>query len=249
MNSTVLYNNFYFNKYDRKKYNYSDNRKGSPLNFLACMLKGECRIVSSENTIEVKEGGIFYIPKGLPYESFWYGYDDISFLSFGFDRLDTSDNTRLKLQNIECSEELHNRIVNLAVNDTSCKTLAEFYSIMAELLPIMEQKEAKRDELLIKEAINFLRFHTECSVPDIAKAIHISEPYVYVLFKKHLDTTPNEYRQKLICEKGRQLLLSTNKTVEEISELLKISSASYFRKLLKKHIGLTPREIRRERIF
>ena len=157
MNRTVLYNNFYFNKYDRGKYNYTDNTKGSPLNFLAFMLKGECRIVSSENTIEVKEGGVFYIPKGLPYESFWYGYDDISFLSFGFDRLDTSDNIQLKLQIIECSEELKSRIKALSVTDTSCKTLSEFYGIMAELLPIMEQKEEKRDEHLIKEAVIALR--------------------------------------------------------------------------------------------
>lgn len=246
MNRAVLYNNFYFNKYDRKKYNYSDNRKGSPLNFLAFLLKGECRIVSSENTIEVKEGEVFYIPKGLPYESFWYGHDDISFLSFGFDRLDTSDNMGFKLQVIECSDDTKDRIKGLSATDTSCKTLSEFYGIMAELLPIMEQKEAKRDELLIKEATGYIGRHPDCSVPDIAKAIHISEPYVYVLFKKHLNTTPNEYRQRLICEKGRQLLLSTNKTVEEVSEILKISSASYFRKLLKKHLGTTPREIRRE---
>lgn len=209
------------------------------------MLKGECRIVSSENTIEVKEGEIFYIPKGLPYESHWYGYDDISFLSFGFDRLDTSDSISAKLQKIECSEELHKRIENLSVNNTSCKSISEFYGIMAELLPIMEQKEAKRNELLIKEAVRLIHFHPDCSVADIAKAIHISEPYVYVLFKKHLGTTPNEYRQKYLCEKGRQMLLSTNKTVEEISELLKISSASYFRKLLKKHTGMTPRQIRK----
>lgn len=249
MNGIVLYNNFYFNKYNGKKYRYTDNRKGSPLNYLACMLKGECRIVSKDNTIEVKEGGVFYIPKNLPYESFWYGNDDFSFLSFGFDRLDTSDNTQLKLQNIECSDELYQKILNLSVNDTSCKTLADFYGIMAELLPIMEQKDIKRDELLIKQAIDYIRFNPECSVSDLAKAIHVSEPYVYVLFKKRLNTTPNNYRQQIICQKGQQLLLTTNKTVEEIAEMMKISSASYFRKLLKKHIGMTPKEIRKNSMF
>lgn len=249
MNSNVLYNNFYFNRYDYNGYRYTDCTKGSPLNYLACMLKGRCRIVGSDSTIEVEEGGIFYIPKGLPYESYWYGDRDISFLSFGFDRLDSSDSTQLKLQNVECTEELRARIVGLSVSDTSCKTLAEFYGIMAELLPIMEQKDAKRDEKLLKAAIDYIQFNSDCAVGDIAKAIHVSEPYVYVLFRKRLGTTPNDYRQKLICEKGRQLLLSTNKTVEEISEMLKISSASYFRKLLKKHLGITPREIRKESMF
>ncbi len=249
MNSNVLYNNFYFNKYDYNGYRYTDNTKGSPLNYLACMLKGRCKIVSSENTIEVNEGGVFYIPKGLPYESYWYGSEDISFLSFGFDRLDSSDKTQPKLQAIECSDDLRNRIMRLSISDTSCKTLSDFYGIMSELLPIMEQKEAKRDEMLLKKAIDYIEFNADCSVGDIARAVHISEPYVYVLFKKHLGTTPNDYRQKFICEKGRQLLLSTNKTVEEISEMLKISSGSYFRKLLKKHTGMTPRQIRKNSLF
>lgn len=249
MNSNVLYNNFFFNKYDFKKYRYTDSLKGSPMNYLACMLKGRCKIVGNENTIEVMEGGVFFIPKGLPYESYWYGCDDISFLSFGFDRLDASDGHALQLQNINCDDSLRDRIVNLSVNDTTCKTLSEFYGIMSEIIPMMLQKEKKKDEVLLKKATEFVRFNINCSVSDIARAVHISEPYVYVLFKKHLDTTPNEYRQKLVCEKGRQLLLSTNKTVEEISELLKISSASYFRKLLKKHIGMTPKEIRKSSMF
>lgn len=249
MNSNVLYNNFYFNKYDYTEYRYTDSTKGSPLNYLACMLKGRCKIISSENTIEVNEGGVFFIPKGLPYESYWYGDKDISFLSFGYDRLDTSEQIQPRLQCVSCSEELRNRIVKMNVGDTSCKTLAEFYGIIAELLPIMEQNGVKRDELLLKRAVDYIQFNYDCSVSDIAKAIHISEPYVYVLFKKHLGITPNDYRQKHICEKGRQLLLSTNKTVEEISEMLKISSASYFRKLLKKHTGMTPREIRKSSMF
>jgi transcriptional regulator GlxA family with amidase domain len=44
---------------------------------------------------------------------------------------------------------------------------------------------------------------------------------------------------------GVELLLTTNKKIEEISEMTGFSSGSYFRKVLKKHLGYTPREIRK----
>ncbi len=55
---------------------------------------------------------------------------------------------------------------------------------------------------------------------------------------------PNEYRQRRLCECGIELLISTDKNLEEIATLLDFSSGSYFRRVLKKHTGKTPREIR-----
>ena len=46
-------------------------------------------------------------------------------------------------------------------------------------------------------------------------------------------------------EKAKQLLMTTNISVEEISRMLNFSSASYFRKILKKYSGKTPKEIRK----
>ena len=46
-----------------------------------------------------------------------------------------------------------------------------------------------------------------------------------------------------------ELLTTTDKTVEEISSLLRFSSAAYFRKVLRKHTGLTPKQIRKKSIY
>jgi len=77
----------------------------------------------------------------------------------------------------------------------------------------------------------------------------ISEPYLYTLFKKVTHITPNDYKQKILCEMGIELLLTTDKKIEEITTILKFSSSSYFRKVLKKHTGLTPREIKKTKSF
>ena len=48
---------------------------------------------------------------------------------------------------------------------------------------------------------------------------------------------------------GIDLLVTTDKKIEEIADMLNFSSGSYFRKVLKKHTGCTPREIRKSRAF
>ena len=72
----------------------------------------------------------------------------------------------------------------------------------------------------------------------------LSEPHLYYLFKKAGEVTPNEYRQKSLCDRAVELLITTDNSVEAISDMLGFSSSSYFRKILKKHTGKSPREIR-----
>jgi iron complex transport system substrate-binding protein len=70
-----------------------------------------------------------------------------------------------------------------------------------------------------------------------------------LLFKENVGCTPNDYRLKAKCQKGIEYLLTTDKTVEEISALIGLSSASHFRRILKSQMGLTPKEVRKRSDF
>ena len=102
MNISFSSDSFNFLRIHFEKYHYTDNRKGSPLNYLAYMIKGRCRIVSPDRTIMVNEGDVFFIPKNISYQSFWFGDSDIDLLSFGFLEFDTKENLSINLQKIEC---------------------------------------------------------------------------------------------------------------------------------------------------
>lgn len=244
MNIALFDNNFIFNKIKFKNYHYTDHTMGSPLNYLAYMIKGRAKIVSDKKTLTINEGDVFYIPLHLPYESYWYG-EEIVFLSFGFSELFTPENEELTLQIVPCDNSLKEKISSLPYGEVNCQALSSFYGIMSEIIPIMERSSLSKKDMIMRTAVSYINTHPDCSVSEIAEACYISEPYVYVLFREKLSCTPNEYRQNQLVKKGVELLVRTDKKVEEISVMLNYSSASYFRKQIKKHFGMSPREIRK----
>lgn len=245
-------NDFYFCRINFVKYHYTDNRKGSPMNYIAYMIKGRAEIVSNYSTITINEGDIFFIPIRLPYQSYWYGDNEIEFLSYGFSNIEAKEKLNFNLQVINCDEELKKLILKIPAegNSLSCETLSLFYGALSKILPYLRQNQpiSKKDEI-INSAKKFISANTDCSVADVAKECLISEPYLYLIFKENVGCTPNDYRLKTKCQKGIEYLLNTDKTVEEISALIGLSSASHFRRILKSQMGLTPKEVRKNSDF
>ena len=222
------------------------------MNYIACMLKGNVKIVSEQGTISADEGKAFFIPKNLPYQSYWYGNDEIEFLSFGFTNTEAKEQLNFKLQNIDCEEEIKNLILSIPTDgrEISCEALSFFYGTLSKLIPYLRKNQtiSKKDEI-VTHAKKYITANTDCSACDIARACNISEPYLDMLFKENAGCTPNDYRLKVKCKKGAELLLTTDKTVEEISALAGFSSASHFRRVLKSQTGLTPKEVRKNSNF
>lgn len=252
MNISFSSDDFYFHRIHFEKYHYTDNSKGSPMNYIAYMLKGRAEIVSKHCAIKINEGDVFFIPVNLAYQSYWYGNDEIEFLSYGFSNIEAKEKLNFNLQVIDCDEGLKNQVLRIPTegNSLSCETLSLFYGALSKIIPYLRQSEpvSKKDEI-VERAKKYIKSHTDCSVADVARECHISEPYLYLLFRENVGCTPNDYRLKAKCKKGIEYLLTTDKTVEEISALIGLSSASHFRRILKSQMGLTPKEVRKRSDF
>ena len=249
MNNTLFSNSFVFREFRFKKsYRYTDMRSGADQHFVACMRKGRCRIVSEENTIEIDEGDIFYIPKNLPYQSYWYGEDSICFDSFGFQFFPNREERIYPLQKIPSTLEdlqLADRVKKREGN--SSDAIFAFYRLLEQLLPRMEYTYTCNETLL--KVQRYLYANSFAKMADVAKSCGISESGMYAAFKRSAVYTPNTLRQKVLVDKAVQMLTETDIPVEEISSRLHFSSTAYFRKMLKKHIGLTPSQIRMKSMF
>jgi len=104
-------------------------------------------------------------------------------------------------------------------------------------------------ELAVHKATACMRQDPYAQIDQVARQVGISQSTLYSAFKKQLGITPNTMRQKILCEKARELLTTTSLSVEEVSSQLGFSSSSYFRKILQKHTGKTPLAIRKENLL
>ncbi len=248
MNNEEFFNSFKFVRIKHNKPAQGGNmeKSGCVTNFFGRLLYGSARLVSQESTVTLAAGETVFIPKECRYESFWTpdSSSRLEWDSIGFDYFPQAEKGKYLLQKVcldKQAGELFDSIVD-TYTVTPC-TVGKLYELVGLVLPTM-QRQLKTVDLISENAIKFMRSNPNCSMSEVANACGISESWLYNVFNQSLHISPNEMRQKILCEKAEHLLISTDLSVEEISNLLAFSSSSYFRKILFKHLGKTPSEIR-----
>ena len=78
------------------------------------------------------------------------------------------------------------------------------------------------------------------NIKDISKNINLYKSTLYNEFHKHFGCTVNEYINRRRVEKSIEYLDTTDKSVEEISQIIGFSSASYYSVIFKKIKGVSP---------
>ncbi len=246
MNDTLFANSFHFNEIHRGKRAYTDMRAGSPMHFIAYMLKGKCRIVSPDAQITAGEGEFFYIPKGLPYRSYWQDTEDVTFLSLGFPYFPNAEKRIYPLQCIPAGKEAEMLLWRLPIGKRgSCAGIAALYTLLAHLLPSMQENMPCRARQIVALTEQLLWESTALSTAELARAAGVCESALYAAFGKASEETPHEMRERILFEKTKDLLLTTDLPIEEISEKLGFCSCAYFRKRFKARFGISPREMRK----
>lgn len=78
----------------------------------------------------------------------------------------------------------------------------------------------------------------------LAEYIHMNPDYLSCLFHSKFGQTLSTYITNARLDKAKELLATTNLSLNEISEQAGFSSSSYFHKQFKKATGLTPQQFR-----
>lgn len=88
--------------------------------------------------------------------------------------------------------------------------------------------------------------HSRILLEDAAEYLKISPAYLSRLFKKEMGVTFGEYANRQKISEAAALMIYTEYSDAEISNLLAFSSQSYFIKLFRKYIGTTPKNYKRQ---
>lgn len=243
MKGVEFFDSFFFTRYVYKRYHHTDAACGANRHFLGMMEKGRCRIVSEGRTIEAGPGEVFYIPMGLPYQSYWYSDEEVVLRSYGFDWFPEGQDGDFLLQVLPAELTPLLEAVPITGRPDS-ESLGALFSAISHLLPHMERSGKEKNRCIWTDAVAYLQAHPEATAGEMARHCGVSESSLYASFKRH-GSTPNQTRQELLVRQAKLLLTTTDSSVQEISDQLGFSSSSYFRKILYRYTGRTPTQIRR----
>ena len=109
-----------------------------------------------------------------------------------------------------------------------------------------ETRDADACELVYK-ALEYIHgnYRSDIKASDCCRCVGLSYSYFSRLFKKVVGKGFCEYVNFLRCNRAEKLLLTTGKSVSEISEECGFSDTGYFIQRFKKERGITPASLRR----
>ncbi|WP_240633303.1 response regulator transcription factor [Paenibacillus montanisoli] len=155
-----------------------------------------------------------------------------------------------------------------AVFDASAKKNAEPFKLNLEqiykaaklsdlkrlVLAIMEEQETQgagsSDAMpkVIESVVDMIEkeYGSDLSLELLAERVYLSPSYLSHLFKKHKGISFNKYLTIYRMEKTKELLLTTNRKIIDISQEVGYNNFPYFSSLFKNHYGKTPSQFREE---
>lgn len=228
-----------------------------PFNNIAMMIEGRAEITLPEGQFfEAVKGDILFIPIGTRYRSRWVGRN-VHFITFHFNMSALSNmfmGAEVKVQKIktdnymEFAESFKEAYKNYKGGiSEQLYSLGEFYKVLGYVTQNIEEDVFNRiKDRRIVDVMEFIKenYNQRLTVGDCAKHIYMSEAWVYFNFKNETGMTPVEFKNRIMINRASILLLSTRKSIEEISEETGYASSDYFRRTFKKIMGVSPQKYR-----
>lgn len=127
------------------------------------------------------------------------------------------------------------------------KSISSIAEIIAKHILLEKALVLKSDERL-SEIDNYIdnNLHTNITIHKISTYTNISKSVLYKLFHENYGTTVKDYINGKRVKKAEDLLLSTDLSIENISQQSGFSGVSYFGKIFKEKTGTSPLKYRKE---
>ncbi|MEN8117324.1 MAG: AraC family transcriptional regulator [Bacteroidota bacterium] len=123
--------------------------------------------------------------------------------------------------------------------------------LLGYILSFEKQKgfSGKKIATAIEEARFFIRQNAEKTInlEELAKQHYVGYSYFRRMFKKYTGVSPGQYHLQLKIIRAKELLVSTDKSIKEISLDLGFQTIHYFSLVFKKKVGINPSEFRKRR--
>jgi AraC-like DNA-binding protein/ligand-binding sensor protein len=156
-----------------------------------------------------------------------------------YDKLPLFDLSESKINEIIASLEF----VAASISNQSNKFIKE------ENVAKLQEVKKSNDQMdkFVQNAITYIKQHIneKISVEELAKYCNYSTSFVSHSFKKYVGMNINTYINKLKIEISKTYLVTSNNTINEISEFVGFDDVSYYSKVFTNLMKISPSEFRR----
>lgn len=225
------------------------------------ILKGKGRYYSEDAQYNLEAGQGFMILPNVrtfyqadaeePWEYLWIGINGTNVTEY---LRDVGLNSGQLTFYSEHGDELKHLVVEMLKDTTSSISnqykrqglLYSFFSVLSKNRNIGAHREEDGENIHMRRAMEYVRnnYFESIRVTDIAKYVCVDRTYLYELFRRYLDVSPQEYLTNYRLTRAAELLTLTELTMGEIALSCGYQNASSFGKAFKANRGIAPARFR-----
>lgn len=124
----------------------------------------------------------------------------------------------------------------------------EILDLLQKAYPTEYQSKYRKKEDIFRVARHYLTNHIDeaVSVSDLVDYLNIDRTYLYRIFKRNINKSPQEFINEYKLEKASELLKSAEGTIQYVALSSGFKSYQTFFKMFKKTYGISPQEYRKK---
>lgn len=125
--------------------------------------------------------------------------------------------------------------------------LGNQYTVTENTAKLISQQKNRVEDQFLQNALAYIKMHLteKIRIEDIAQHCNFSTSYVSRNFNKAVGMNISTYINKLRIEVSKTYLLTSDKTIAEISEIVGFEDLSYYSRVFSSLLGIPPAEFRR----
>lgn len=111
---------------------------------------------------------------------------------------------------------------------------------------LSREQKRKMSWIVFEEVSAYMREHyRDITIQDLSDSFHFQKDYFNRLIQSKTGLTYSAYLQQIRLNRARELLLSSDKTIDEIALEVGYQNKGYFYKIFRKQFGMTPYQFRK----
>lgn len=233
-------------------------REGYPLCQILYCTRGSGTLISEGKKQQIPAGTAVFLPRGYPHEYYPDGdvWDVHWIVPAGWaldgvlEHFGLTAPTVMRLREVNRLEHIFRKMHDAIISDSLFGNYIAagcLYDFLIELYrqTISRDRYSEPSTALIK-AVDYINvnYAQPIGLEDLCAVSGVSKQHLCLLFRSKLGARPVEYITKRRLQAAKELLVSSDKTVEEIAEETGFCTGSYFCKMFKRYEGITARQFK-----